>query len=221
MTVRLVCLSDTHGHHDELAVPDGDVLVHAGDLSRIGRPREIASFGAFLARMPHAHKVVVAGNHDFLFEHEPERALELLGPVTYLRDAGAKVAGLSFWGSPWQPRFHDWAFNLDRGEALAERWALVPDGVDGLVTHSPPYGLGDRTASGLRVGCEELALALERIRPRVHVFGHIHEDHGIVAHPDGRVSANACTCDLRYRANNPPVVLDVDEREVRVVAQRS
>lgn len=214
--MRIVCLSDTHGLHDRLVVPDGDVLLHAGDFTRRGTVREVEAFAGFLERMPHREKVVVAGNHDFLFEREPERARELLGAVTYLEDSGALVAGLRVWGSPWQPWFHDWAFNLPRGKALAEKWALVPEGVDVLVTHGPPFGLMDRVFDGRRVGCEELARELERIRPRLHLFGHIHEAYGAFM-GDGVLSVNACSCDLDYRAVNPPVVVEREGERWRLV----
>ena len=203
---RLVCLSDTHGRHADLDVPEGDVLVHAGDFTARGRERELADFGAWLAAQPHAHKVVVAGNHDFLLEREPQRARALLGDVHYLFDSGVEVAGLSFWGSPWQPWFHDWAFNLRRGPELEAVWARAPAGVDVLVTHTPPLGVLDLVARGPRVGCEALRAALPRIAPRLHVFGHIHEAYG--AHPGPPLSVNACACDLSYRAVNAPVVVE-------------
>jgi len=207
MPLRLVCLSDTHNLHERIEVPEGDVLLHAGDATARGTPREVAAFGAFLAGLPHRHKIVIAGNHDFLFEREPERARELLGEVTYLQDAGTQVEGLHVWGSPWQPWFHDWAFNLPRGKALAEKWALVPDTTDVLLTHGPPFGVLDETAHGQRVGCEELGRALKRVRPRLHLFGHIHESFG-TRHEDGILSVNACCCNLRYRAVHAPVVID-------------
>jgi len=197
-------------------VPGGDVLLHAGDFTGRGSAAEVEAFGAFLARLPHRHKVVVAGNHDFLFEDEPERARALLGEVTYLQDSGAEVGGLSVWGSPWQPWFHDWAFNLQRGAPLAEKWALVPDSVDVLVTHGPPWGILDTTYDGSRVGCEELAAARARIRPRLHLFGHIHEAYGIDRR-DGILSINGCNCDLRYRVVNPPVVLDWNGETLQLV----
>jgi len=215
--LRLVCLSDTHNGHDRLVVPDGDVLLHAGDLTGRGTAREVAAAGVFLARLPHCHKVVVAGNHDFLFQEEPGRARELLGDVTYLQDELALVAGLTIWGSPWQPWFHDWAFNLPRGAPLAERWALVPEGVDVLVTHGPPWGVLDCTQGGERVGCEELLLARARIRPRLHLFGHIHEAYG-TREDDGILSVNACNCDRLGRIAQEPVVIDWDEDGPRRVS---
>lgn len=206
-STRIVCLSDTHSLHDELVVPDGDILLHAGDFTRRGTPPEIERFAQFLARMPHAHKVIVAGNHDFLLQSDRDMASELLGDVTYLQDAGATIAGLRIWGSPWQPWFHDWAFNLPRGAQLADRWALIPDAIDVLITHGPPLGILDRTSRGAAVGCEELRTARERIRPKLHLFGHIHEAYG-VSQEAAILSVNACNCDLGYRPVNPPIVID-------------
>ena len=213
--LRIVCLSDTHNRHADLDVPDGDILLHAGDFTGRGTEEEVAAFGEFLAGLPHSEKVIVAGNHDFLFESDGARARELLGDVTYLQDAGATVCGLHIWGSPWQPWFHDWAFNLPRGKALAQKWSLVPASVDVLMTHGPPAGILDQTHHGSRVGCEELLAALARIRPRLHLFGHIHEGHGTLL-GDPTLSVNACNCDFWYRPVHPPVVIEWDEAGPRV-----
>ena len=214
---RIVCISDTHDLHDALEVPDGDVLLHAGDFTGNGAPERIEAFDDFLGRLPHAHKVVIAGNHDFLFEREPERARALLRHAVYLEDSETSVAGLRIWGSPWQPRFFDWAFNLDRGSALADKWARIPQGIDILMTHGPPFEQGDRTARGERVGCDDLRLALRRIRPRLHVFGHIHEGHG-VTHADGIIFVNASSCDRRNRPLQPAIVLEWTEGGPVVIA---
>ncbi|MGZ3476145.1 MAG: metallophosphatase domain-containing protein, partial [Polyangiales bacterium] len=173
--MRIVAVADTHTFEDDLgAIPEGDVFVHAGDMLRRGSLKELAPVAAWLRALPHRHKIVVAGNHDFCFEKERARALELLGPdVHYLEDTELVLDGVRFWGSPWQPEFHDWAFNLPRGEKLAEKWAKVPSGIDVLVTHCPPLHHGDRTQVNGRQGCEELLAALSRIRPRLHLFGHI------------------------------------------------
>ncbi|MFG0319139.1 MAG: metallophosphatase domain-containing protein [Planctomycetota bacterium JB042] len=206
--MRIVCISDTHGRLGEVVVPEGDVLVCAGDFTRRGTEDEIRAFARALHALPHPEKVVVAGNHDFLFERDPERARALLGDVRYLRDEGVSIDGRSFWGSPWQPEFCDWAFNLPRGAALAERWALVPDATDVLVTHGPPRGVLDVTVSGEAVGCDDLARELRRIAPRLHVFGHIHEAYGRVD-ADGTIFVNASICDVRYAASHRPIVVDL------------
>ena len=209
MTLRLVCLSDTHGLHDRIDVPDGDLLLHAGDFTKRGRESEVEDFARFLERLPHRHKIVVAGNHDFLFERDAERARELLANVTYLEDSGVSVEGLAVWGSPWQPWFHDWAFNLPRGAALAERWEQIPPSTDVLITHGPAHGLLDVTVRGQRVGCEELTRALERVRPGLHVCGHIHEGYGHV-HRDETLCVNASNCDFGYQPVQPPIVVEWD-----------
>jgi len=207
--MRLVCLSDTHNLHDALDVPDGDVLLHAGDFSGRGTESEIAAFGAFLAGLPHRHKVVIAGNHDFLFERDRARAEQLLGDVTYLQDERAEIEGLTLWGSPWQPWFCDWAFNLERGAPLVQKWSLIPDDTDVLITHGPPRGILDRTQRGERVGCEALTEAVARVAPKLHVFGHIHEDRGTLREGP-TLFVNASNCDLQYRPVHAPVVIDWD-----------
>jgi predicted phosphodiesterase len=205
--MRIVCISDTHGLHDRLAVPEGDILVHAGDLSVRGERNEIESFDRWLGTLPHAHKVLIAGNHDFAFQDEPA-ARSWITNALYLQDEEATVAGLRFYGSPWQPRFFDWAFNLSRGAELRAVWDKIPSGIDVLVTHGPPAGVLDQTDDGRRVGCADLLEAVQRVAPRLHVFGHIHEAHGERA--EGRtLFVNACSCDLRYRPVQPPIVVEL------------
>jgi len=111
----IVCISDTHGLHDQVDVPIGDILIHAGDCTNVGHPLEVAEFLVWFAALPHRHKVLIAGNHDFLFETEPDAAMALLRKyapsVHYLNDSGVSIAGLKIWGSPVQPEYCDWAFN--------------------------------------------------------------------------------------------------------------
>jgi len=206
--MRVVCLSDTHGLHEQVEIPDGDLLVHAGDLTRHGALEEIEAFDRFLGSLPHPRKIVVAGNHDFAFEHEAARARALVTQATYLEDEEAEVSGLRVWGSPWQPWFYDWAFNLERGAPIRAKWDLIPEGIDVLVTHGPPLGHGDRTSRGEAVGCADLLDAVRRLGPRLHVFGHIHEGYGRTREGD-TICVNASTCDVAYRPVNPPVVIDL------------
>ena len=215
-SLRFVCLSDTHNLHDQIEVPDGDVLIHAGDFTGRGYEQEVASFGRFLSQLPHRDKVVIAGNHDFLFEKQPELALDLLGGVTYLQDSGAEIAGLRLWGAPWQPWFKNWAFNLHRGDPIAAKWNMIPDDTDILITHGPAYGILDRTFDGSVVGCEDLGLAIERVQPLLHICGHIHEGHGLVE-KDGVLFVNASICNIRYRPANAPIVLDWDGKRLTQV----
>ncbi len=207
---RIVCLSDTHNRQGEFSVPNGDILVHAGDMTGRGTLPEITAVNEWLGRLPHKHKIIIAGNHDFLFEEENLLARSLITNATYLQDSLAEVEGLKVWGSPWQPWFYDWAFNLRRGAALREKWEMIPNDTDILVTHGPPMGTLDRTASGENAGCEELRnrIAGMGAPPKLHIFGHIHEARGI-EHKSRTTYVNASVCDLSYRPVYEPIVIDL------------
>ena len=206
---RIVCLSDTHNCTHEIEVPDGDILIHAGDATIRGTVDEVAAFNRWFKRLPHPHKIFVAGNHDWLFELDNEQARSLLDPtIIYLQDSSVEIDGVSIYGSPWQPRFFDWAFNLDRGSQMAEKWAMIPDEIDILITHGPPHGILDRTPNGDYAGCEELNKRIEQVRPAVHVFGHIHLGYGTLQR-DGTRFVNACICDEEYAPSNAPIVVDM------------
>lgn len=197
--MRFVCLADTHNQHSKLKLPEGDVLVHAGDFCKVGIMSEVEAFATWFKEQPYKHKIVIAGNHDFPLQEDPEVAEALFDGVHYLRDNAITIEGLKIYGTPWQPWFYDWAFNLQRGEALREKWDLIPDEVDILVTHSPMFCVGDRTSMGQNAGCSDLRDAItQRIKPRYHICGHIHEGRGIY-HVDGTVSINASCLDLSYR----------------------
>lgn len=221
--MRVVFISDTHTHQD-FPMPEGDVLVHAGDATSTGTLPEVAQFLDWFSRLPHRHKIFIAGNHDWLFEREPGLAALLLvehPELIYLQDSGVELDGLRFWGSPWQPEFCAWAFNLPRkGRALREAWNRIPLGTDVLITHGPPHGVMDQVRGGPHLGCEELTLRAAVVKPRVHVFGHIHDGHGVVS--DGsRVSVNASVCDERYRPVNRAIVVDLTPGRVEVFGTKS
>lgn len=195
--MRIVAMADTHGFQRDLQVPDGDVLVHAGDMSRRGTLSELTEVAEWLRSLPHRHKLVVAGNHDFGFEREPTAARALFSGLTYLQDTEVTIDGVRFWGTPWQPWFHSWAFNLQRGPDIDAKWQLIPAGVDVLITHGPPAGYGDLCFHGERVGCADLLRHLDRVQPRVNLFGHIHEDRGEWQHGKTRViNVTVSECEL-------------------------
>lgn len=203
--MRIVAVADTHLFHQSFVVPDGDVLVHAGDLCRRGRLEELAVAAAWLAELPHAHKIIVAGNHDWAFVREPAAARALFDGMTYLEDEETVIDGVRFYGSPWQPAFHDWAFNLPRGEALAAMWRRIPHGVDVLVTHGPPEGIGDYSGMAVRAGCADLRQRVAELRPHLHLFGHIHQDGG--AWREGETTfANVTT----WECQRAPTVIELD-----------
>jgi predicted phosphohydrolase len=210
--VRIVAVADTHLYTDDLVVPDGDVLVHAGDLCRGGDLDELEHAATWLLGLPHRHKIVVAGNHDWAFVHAPQQARALLADIVYLQDAGVAIDGVRFWGSPWQPEFHGWAFNLPRGAALAAVWAKIPVGLDVLITHGPPEGIGDRVTIAGRSGCADLRRRVAEVTPRLHLFGHIHQDGG-VWREHGTLFANVTT----WECERAPTVIDVGDDIVPVV----
>lgn len=205
--MRIVLISDTHNQLHKVAVPDGDLLIHAGDCTDRGGPRELARFNRDLGALPHRHKVIIAGNHDFGFERTPAEARALLTSAIYLQDELCEIEGLRIYGAPWQPAFMDWAFNLPRGPALQERWDLIPSGLDILITHGPPRGHGDRLRIGESVGCDDLLAAIRRAQPRLHVFGHIHEGYG-QTREGATLCVNASICDADYEVAQAPIVLD-------------
>jgi len=203
-TIRIVALADTHSRHHQLKVPDGDVLIHAGDLTQMGTLEQLGEVADWLRSLPHRDKVVIAGNHDFGLQQQPALARALFEGLTYLEDAEQTIQGLRIWGAPWQPEFGGWAYNLPRGVEINAKWQLIPAGLDVLVTHGPPYGLGDRVYDGERVGCRDLLRHCWEKKPRLHLFGHIHEDRG--QRVDGSTRfANVTTAD----SSLPATVIDL------------
>ena len=207
--VTVVVMSDTHGRHRQIEVPEGDLLIHCGDITGHGTAAEVTEFNEWLGSLPHAAKVIIAGNHDEAFEYEPERARALITNATYLEDSEVTLFGLRIYGSPWQPE-KQWHFHLPRGEALRAKWALIPAGIDILVTHSPPTDVGnlDLDFSGRHSGCADLKAAVDRLQPRLHLFGHIHEGYGILRGPN-TIFANASVLDRSYQVANRCVVLRI------------
>ncbi|XP_039966706.1 metallophosphoesterase domain-containing protein 1 [Bactrocera tryoni] len=140
---------------------------------------------------------------------QTENIRDVLVNCTYIEDQLIDVMGIRIYGTPWQPEFCNWAFNLPRGEACINAWNRIPNNVDILVTHTPPVGHGDLCCSGVRAGCVDLLTTVQkRVKPKYHVFGHIHEGYGITS--DGNIIyVNASTCDINYKPNNPPIVFDI------------
>lgn len=209
---KIVCLSDTHNYHERVRVPEGDVLIHAGDATGRGTLDEIVSFNRWFAALPHRYKIFVAGNHDWLFETSSAFARKLLdSSIFYLQDSFVEIENLKIYGSPWQPRFYDWAFNLTRGAELAEKWKLIPEDTDVLITHGPPHGILDEVPRQYFVentGCEELRKRVEIVKPKLHVFGHIHCGYG-QTEKFGVKFVNASTCDEEYNPRNAPIQIEL------------
>lgn len=215
--MKITFISDTHNRHDDLNLDlhGGDMIIHAGDISGRGTLEEINNFLSWFQNLPYKHKIFIAGNHDFGFEeirhsNQHEFAIRIPDNVIYLQDDVVEIEGLKIYGSPWQPRFYDWAFNVDRGESIAKKWELIPDGLDILITHGPVFGILDDTYSGMRVGCEELYKKVVKCKPRIHVCGHIHWAYGMKDFND-TTYINASSLGENYRYENKPIVVDYND----------
>lgn len=182
--VAIVCISDTH--NAQVNVPDGDILIHAGDLTQSGSFQELRNAVTWLRALPHPVKIVIAGNHELLLDSAlddasgraaSERARLDWGDIIYLENEETTIScphgrQLRVYGSPYSTRHGNWAFQYPRDQDV---WAgSVPDGIDVLITHGPPLAHLDL----LKLGCPRLLQTLWRVRPRLHVFGHIHEGSG-------------------------------------------
>lgn len=214
MNVKVVAISDTHCQLEKVKIPDGDIFIHAGDLTYRGKTTEIDLELEKMQKLPHEHKVIIAGNHDWLFEINNDTARKLCEDrgIIYLQDSMIKLEELKIYGSPWQPEFCDWAFNLDSA-GLKEKWALVPNDLDILVTHGPPYLILDETPMRQHVGCIHLMKRIEEVKPKIHIFGHIHDDYGIKKFSE-TTHINASTCDERYKPINKPIVIEFKDGQV-------
>lgn len=217
--MRLVLMSDTHGRHDKVVVPPGDVLIHCGDFSYRGDEYDLMSFVGWLSKLPHKVKLCVAGNHDSQLEANPKLSDAFSGVAEYLYNSGTTYQGLNFWGSPFQPAFNNWSFNLPRnGEELKNNWDEMPDNCDVLLTHGPSYGVLDRVGIEL-CGCELLLERVKVVKPLIHCCGHIHEGRGFNDHSvEGVAFVNATLLDGSYKMAYNPVVLDVSESGIEVVS---
>ncbi|KAL7581245.1 hypothetical protein ACA910_006019 [Epithemia clementina (nom. ined.)] len=230
---RFVLMSDTHGTHREIRLPPGDVLIHAGDMTKMGEARTISDVNAYFkeARNSFQDVICIAGNHDitlhtnfylhkwkyFPFRNKDEKPFDekivqaSLTDCTYLKDSSCRTTkgDLEVYGSPWCPSFGLWAFGMNRGEPIRRIWNQIPSSTDVLITHGPPLGRGDLTFHSGRVGCYDLLRDVQdRIQPRLHVFGHIHEDTGCTY--DGHtLFVNASSVDLRYQPTHFCTVVDL------------
>ncbi|HMC64192.1 MAG TPA: metallophosphoesterase [Gemmataceae bacterium] len=207
--MRICAVADLHGFLPE--IPACDLLLIAGDIcpatdhSLFFQIEWLATeFRAWLSRrtMP---VVAIWGNHDLIGEHAPELVPRL--PWTLLQDSATEFGGLKIYGSPWQLRFFDWAFNLDEPE-LAQKWALIPEDTDILLLHGPPYGFGDWVGRGKHEGSPSLRERIFQVRPKLAVFGHIHEGRGRWFE-DGVMLANVTLMDEAYRPVHEPAMFEL------------
>ena len=222
----MVCMSDTHCKLEEISVPDGDILIHAGDFTYKGTTSETKAFLSAFTALPHRYKVVIAGNHDLCIDPsltgfkanlsadyiaKSRRLLTENQSVIYLEDSGTQLYGYNLWGSPWIPKQNRAAFTLPRkSQELAALRSRIPVNTDILVTHCPPRNYCDYSVKhGKPVGCDGLAGVVREQKPVLSVFGHIHEGHGLVRSEWGGLMVNAAICNREFQAVNQPIVVDL------------
>lgn len=207
---RIIATSDLHGDTPE--IPDSDLLILGGDYCPYNKDQHWwyrDTFNPWLKEIAERMPIImIAGNHDFIFEKYPHLLPRM--PVTYLQNSETEIFGLKFWGSPCTPRFHDWAFNLDSNE-LIYTWNQIPKDTDVLITHGPPFGIGDRSHHSTRTGCHYLLESVFKISPKIHIFGHNHEGYGYYSYEKTEFY-NVSRCNRDRHPVNPPVEIIIETR---------
>ena len=227
--MKIACISDTHGKHHQIPLNwlenknnEIDIILHAGDISNMGHLHEIEDFCKWYDKLNFANKIFCGGNHDWGFSKKPKEVAEILSnypSITYLQDDFIVIDGVKIYGSPWQPEFYSWAFNLKRGKELQDKWNMIPLDTDILCMHTPVYGLVDMTPKGEFVGCEDLlnTIVTKLDNVLLTVSGHIHHSYGFV-YKYGKTFVNASTVNERYMVANKPILIEFNKetREARV-----
>lgn len=216
MSIKITALSDLHGETPEL--PGGDLLIVAGDCTASGKEQQWYRFFDWLNKQQYRKKILVAGNHDnFLAEnneHLLKQVAEGESSYDYLCDTGTEFEGLKIWGSPWvqwHKFFHPEVrkFCVPTDEELAEKWALIPNDTDILITHGPPWGILDTNARGQPCGSKSMSMRLAQIDPQIHVFGHIHERGGMQEKNECTTFYNVSILDENYINVNKPTHIEI------------
>lgn len=204
--MTITAISDTHGLHRRIRnIPSADMLIHAGDVSNYGEEHQVLDFLDWFSKQPHQYKIFIAGNHDFFFEQENEKYIQKNIPanIIYLNDSGCEIEGIKIYGSPITPEFYDWAFNRKRGKDIKKHWDKIPSDTDILITHGPPFGILDANIYQSKTGCEDLLKTVQKIKPKYHLFGHIHEAYGIQQTKETSF-LNVSILNERYQITNLP-----------------
>jgi predicted phosphodiesterase len=216
---------------DFLSSDKTNILIHAGDISNKGGEKDVTDFIQWFQNLGGwDQKIFISGNHDYCFERINKPSYKgiynwldyLMSPenlsqsdVTYLEDSSFTIETpefsrpIKFYGSPWQPWFYDWAFNLPRnGDELKDKWEQIPMDTDILITHGPAYGYVDKVVGQYEnLGCELLTERIKEIKPKIHVCGHIHTGYGYTFDGDTHY-INASVLNEQYGYSNKPLTVD-------------
>ena len=184
--LRFVCMSDTHNKIQRLKIPDGDVFVHCGDaVNHLTSARDLLVFNQFVGTLPHRFKLFISGNHCISLDpNRPDLSQNLLNNMMYIQDQLVDIEGVKVYGTPWRPKrgcfYRSEAFGYDVHHIREDKWSFIPESIDLLLSHCPPYSIRDYSIRhGDRVGCSALLDEIvTRVKPRIHLFGHVHDCHG-------------------------------------------
>lgn len=209
----IVAISDTHNKHNQITIPECDLLIHAGDATGQGTSSEVKNFAKWFVKQPAKHKIWVPGNHEKHFESSLPGSMlwftEHCPEAHVLIDQEVTIEGLKIYGSPVTPWFHNWAWNR-HVEDIKKHWEAIPNNLDILITHGPPHGILDQIASGMEhLGCKELVKAIEQKTPKRHIFGHIHGGHG-QAYSSNTSFYNVSMLNEAYVPAHIPTLIRVD-----------
>ena len=210
--MKIVFISDTHGQHRKLKnLPEADMIIHGGDLSKMGRDHEVQDFINWFSKLNYTYRIFIAGNHDFHLEDFSQEFIQKKLPQNcyFLCNSGIEIEGVKIWGSPVTPTFFNWAFNVDRGIPIQKYWKMIPSDTNILVTHGPVKGMLDRTTSNINAGCEDLLNTVNKVQPKFHLFGHIHEAYG-KEKVNETTFVNGSLLDEKYEMVHLPVEINID-----------
>ncbi len=203
--MKIIAFADTHTQHERLTIPEGDILIFAGDISGSGELHEIKRFNEWLGRLSHKYKFVIPGNHDRNFATNPETK-GMINNAFFMMDQEFSIDGIKFYFSPWAPQYEDWPLMKERGPAIKLVWDKIPEDTNVLVTHGPPCGILDKCLDDSHPGCEELLKVVNRIKPKIHIFGHIHKSGAITI---GETSFyNVSVLDHSFNLCDEPMIID-------------
>ena len=215
--LQIVALSDSHNATKRVEIPDGDILIHAGDFSFQGIASEIQDFIEWMKEQPHKHKLWIAGNHELGIEDFPDNANVIDNETnsTYIHDKVIEIEGLKFLGCNFTPEFNNWAFNLTERQSKIY-WENAPE-ADVVVCHGPPYGILDSVTPEYKhhrpLGCIHFKNYLERVKPKVAIFGHIHGGFGhetIKWNDDSETECfNVSVMNEQYQLTNPVTIIEI------------
>lgn len=208
----IVALSDTHGNHRSVEVPPGDIVIHCGDITRKSNLSEVTDFVEWFAGLDFQHKILVAGNHDRFIRKKKPEFMELINrhKIEYLENTNIQINGYSIFGSPFSLNYGGiGAFTYFHEPDAKRIWNLIPEKIDILVTHTPPKGFMDYSSTEkINAGCHVLRDRVLSVKPRCHIFGHIHESYGIEKH-NGSVFINASLSNGSGEIVNKPAVVEI------------